>query len=490
MNQAVSERPLFTQLPLDVESIAVASTSLDNLFNGKRVPSSDGGVIFGRLHLPEYQRPYRWSEEQLERLLQDLHSFFGSEAPAHDFYLGSIILHQEGGDGRQRGLLNIIDGQQRITSLALLHYLQHGEKGAPELKFNAPESHRRIQLNLRWLEQQPLPQIDFTRINVTLVVTRREDDAYRFFETQNTSGVRLGGADIVKAYHLRSIAAAVQDDFARSWERLGDLKPLVAAFMKSRHWQSLRWRNVASDRDPLQERKQIVNELAERTLSDTGDIAYRSLQLHRDPWGKETQIVQPGYAMRQPLGTGINTMRVVTYFQGLRNILLKVDKSAKEPAFGYYYKRLAHDACGSVFLSRAFDCALLMYASQFGTSRLLEASLWMFRMIFSYRLIKEVSVREDGVQAHLKDNSLLDWIASAHTHQELLNDLRAYSYTASAENLDKNSIKKRFVESVGLTFNLHLPWPDPQRVASDYDAELCTAIERISRDDLACHGGK
>jgi uncharacterized protein with ParB-like and HNH nuclease domain len=224
MNQAVSEPPFAPQLPLDVEGIAVASTSLYNLFNGKPIPCSDGGSIFGQLHLPEYQRPYRWSEEQLERLLDDLRSFFSSDAPAHDFYLGSIILHQEGGDGRQRGLLNIIDGQQRITSLALLHYLQHGEKGAPELKFNAPESHRRIQLNLRWLEQQSLPRIDFTRINVTLVVTRREDDAYRFFETQNTLGVRLGGADIVKAYHLRTVAAALQDDFARTWESLGDLK--------------------------------------------------------------------------------------------------------------------------------------------------------------------------------------------------------------------------------------------------------------------------
>ncbi|WP_249674567.1 DUF262 domain-containing protein [Pseudomonas abieticivorans] len=75
MNQAVSEPPIAPQLPLDVEGIAVASASLYNLFNGKRIPCSDGGVIFGRLHLPEYQRPYRWSEEQLKRLLDDLRSF-------------------------------------------------------------------------------------------------------------------------------------------------------------------------------------------------------------------------------------------------------------------------------------------------------------------------------------------------------------------------------------------------------------------------------
>lgn len=490
MSQAVSAHAFALHLPQAVEGIAVASTSLDNVFSAKRIPSSDGGVIFGNLHLPEYQRPYRWGEEQLTQLLDDLRAFFSTDAPVHDFYLGSIILHQQGGNARQRGLLNIIDGQQRITSLALLHCLQKGDRGAPELKFNSPESYRRIQLNLRWLEQQKLPQIDFTRINVTLVVTQREDDAYRFFETQNTSGVRLSGADIIKAYHLRSVATNAQNDFARTWERLGDLKPLVATLMKARHWQSLRWRNVASDRDPLLERKQIVTELAERTLANTGDIAYRALQVYRDVGGEEAHTFQAGYAMRQPLGAGVNAMRYIEYFHGLRLDLLDVGNAPPKHSFGYYYKRLSQDACGSVFLSRAYDCALLMYASQFGTARLLEASLWIFRMVFSLRLIKEVSVREDGVQAHIRENPLMDWITSSHTHEELLGYLRTYTYTSTREGLDRHSIKKRFVESVSATFHLGLAWPDIAQVASGYDVALCDAIERISLADIARQGGK
>ena len=490
MNQAVSERQFAPHLSLDVEGITVASTNLDNVFNARKIPSSDGSCIFGSLNLPEYQRPYRWSEEQLARLLDDLRGFFSTDAPGHDFYLGSIILHQQGGDGRERGILNIIDGQQRITSLALLHCLQKGDKGAPALEFNSPESYRRIQHNLRWLEQQKLPRIDFSRINVTLVVTRREDDAYRFFETQNTSGVRLGGADIIKAYHLRSVIPATQNDFARTWERLGDLKPLVATLMKSRHWQSLRWRNVASDRDPLLERKQIVTELAERTLANTADIAYRPLQVHRDAWGKDMHSVQPGYAMRQPLGSGVNTMRYVAYFHGLRQTLLDVGEAPPKGSFAYYYKRLSKDACGSVFLSRAYECALLMYASQFGTARLLEVSLWMFRVIFSMRLIREVSVREDGVQAHIRDNPLMDWIASSHSEDELLEYLRSYKYAPTGAGLDKHTIKKRFVESVSITLHLNLPWPNPIRVAAEYDAELCAAIKRISLADIARQGGK
>lgn len=490
MNQAVNERQLAHSMPMAVEGIAVASTTLANVFKAAKIPSSDGNFIFGRLQLPEYQRPYRWGEEQLGRLLDDLRAFFSTDVPAHDFYLGSIILHQEGGDGRQRGELNIIDGQQRITSLALIHYLQQGEKGAPELTYSSPESHVRIQRNLRWLERQQLPEVDFTRINVTLVVTRREDDAYRFFETQNTLGVRLSGADIIKAYHLRSVPKAVQDDYARAWERMGDLKPLVAAFMKSRHWQTLRWRNVASDRDPVWERKQIVTELAERTQAGAADIAYRPLQVHRDAWGKEAHVAQVGYAMRQPLGAGVNAMRYVEYFHGLRQSLLDVGERPAVGSFAYFYKRLAVEARGSVFLTRAYDCALLMYASQFGTARLLEASLWIFRMVFALRLINEVSVREDGVQTHIRNAPLLDWISSSHTHEELLDYLRAYTYTPAPENLDVNSIKQRFVRAVGETLGFELPWPDADKVAANYDTELCAAIDRICLADAARQGGK
>ncbi|MFJ4453078.1 DUF262 domain-containing protein [Pseudomonas sp. NPDC089392] len=490
MNQAVSPRQLAPSLPLEVDGIAVASTTLANVFKAAKIPCKHGRLIFGHLQLPEYQRPYRWGEEQLARLLGDLRAFFSNDTPPHDFYLGSIILHQEGGNARERGRLNIIDGQQRITSLALLHYLQHGDKGAPELTYSSPESHMCIQRNLRWLEQQQLPKVDFSRINVTLVVTRHEDDAYRFFETQNTSGVRLAGADIIKAYHLRSVPNTAQDDFARAWERMGDIKPLVANFMKARHWQTLRWRNVASDRDPVLERKQIVSELAEHTLSAGGDIAYRRLQVHRDPWGKEAHIAQVGYAMRQPLGAGVNTMRYVEYFHGLRKSLLAVSEHPAVGSFGYYYKRLAIDARGSVFLTRAYDCALLMYASQFGSARLLEASLWIFRMVFALRLINDVSVREDGVQTHIRNKPLLDWISTSHTHDELLDYLRAYKYPASAENLDVNSIKQRFVRSVSGTLGFELPWPDADQIAASYDVELCAAIDRICLADAARQGGK
>ncbi|MCD8370267.1 MAG: DUF262 domain-containing HNH endonuclease family protein [Clostridiales bacterium] len=68
--------------------------------------------------IPEYQRPYAWSDEQVETLFEDLWDFTatsGGTEKEGSYFLGSVVAY-ENEDGEQE----IIDGQQRITSLFLL----------------------------------------------------------------------------------------------------------------------------------------------------------------------------------------------------------------------------------------------------------------------------------------------------------------------------------------------------------------------------------
>ena len=484
MNQAVKDGYLLHVEPSDRDGIVVASTSLEALLQSTKILASDGSLVFGDLQLPEYQRPYRWGPKQLERLLQDLHGFFpkGADervAPSHDFYLGSIILHQARRSERQRVDLNIIDGQQRLTSMALLRFLQSGGKAAFDLQFSSPQSQNQIRRNLAWLEAQDLPRVDFNRVNISLVVTRSEDDAYRFFETQNTSGVRLGGADIIKAFHLRSVPRTAQDTYARRWEAFGGLTVLVATLMKSRSWQTLKWRKVASDREPIAEREQIVDELAKRTVADGRDVAYRPAQVNHAIDGESWKAIRPGYGMRQPLSTGVNTIHYVAYFHDLQDHLLVKRDLPQLATFYRYYEHLAVQARGSVFLLRLYDCALLLYVSQFGTAQLLEASLWLFRMVFSVRLINDVSVREMDVQRFVRDYPLLDWIVASFNHEQLMQHLRGYRYVLSAVGVETNTIKSRFIESVASTLHLPLSLKDPKEMITAYDQQLCRALDSL-----------
>lgn len=68
--------------------------------------------------IPEYQRPYAWTDEQIETLFEDIWEFattIGGLKNNGSYFLGSIVSF-ENEDGEQE----IIDGQQRITSLFLL----------------------------------------------------------------------------------------------------------------------------------------------------------------------------------------------------------------------------------------------------------------------------------------------------------------------------------------------------------------------------------
>lgn len=73
--------------------------------------------------IPDFQRPYKWDREKCEILWQDLTGFFEErrphENPDQEYYLGTIVTCQSE-DGAKSRELQVIDGQQRLTSFLLL----------------------------------------------------------------------------------------------------------------------------------------------------------------------------------------------------------------------------------------------------------------------------------------------------------------------------------------------------------------------------------
>ncbi|HZY62695.1 MAG TPA: DUF262 domain-containing protein [Edaphobacter sp.] len=67
-----------------------------------------------QLIVPSYQRPYAWKSEEVSELLEDLQGYVGK---SQGLYLGSIILDVSREDDKK---VEIVDGQQRLTTLFLL----------------------------------------------------------------------------------------------------------------------------------------------------------------------------------------------------------------------------------------------------------------------------------------------------------------------------------------------------------------------------------
>ena len=73
------------------------------------------GKIFSRPNffvVPVYQRPFSWDKDHFEDLVDDLVSADWE----NEYFLGTMVLHENEGPD----IYDIVDGQQRITSIAIL----------------------------------------------------------------------------------------------------------------------------------------------------------------------------------------------------------------------------------------------------------------------------------------------------------------------------------------------------------------------------------
>ena len=77
---------------------------------GKLLTSGDFEFV-----IPEYQRPYAWGAEESLQLLSDLLGALKRDTD-EPYFLGSIVLVKSPNVARSE----VIDGQQRITTLTLL----------------------------------------------------------------------------------------------------------------------------------------------------------------------------------------------------------------------------------------------------------------------------------------------------------------------------------------------------------------------------------
>ncbi len=74
------------------------------------------------LDIPPYQRPYRWITKSALTLFNDIYLAYKNHI--QEYRIGTVILHKEekNENGNKIEVYNIVDGQQRITTILILLY--------------------------------------------------------------------------------------------------------------------------------------------------------------------------------------------------------------------------------------------------------------------------------------------------------------------------------------------------------------------------------
>ena len=226
-------------------NLTLSITTIGDLLLKNRITKDKSGTSIDniKLSIPDYQRPYKWTARNAIQLLDDIIEARNSNKEV--YRVGTLILHRE-----SDGVYNIVDGQQRVITFALLlcALLEHKDEQAgseasaidfleQELYANAYTCHN-ISNNLnafRRRVQKGDDDKDFksdmerlrdyieNRCELIVIITEDLSEAFQFFDSQNARGKALYPHDLLKAYHLREMAdleEAKVEKIVKDWESI------------------------------------------------------------------------------------------------------------------------------------------------------------------------------------------------------------------------------------------------------------------------------
>ena len=426
-------------IPVHVEVLSFAS-----LFNESAFP----------LAVDTYQRGFVWKDDKVRQLADDLSAYQQEADPKPPYYMGTVLIHRHA-DKEKRFL---IDGQQRITALCLLHWQLNSSLPTNCALSYSPKSARRIHTAVEVLREHvcsPDAGI-FDQIVFTVISVDRVDLAFTFFDTQNNRGVPLHATDLLKAFHLREVAAAsverkeaLQTLCAQRWEGIQRGTPVMShdqEFAQSLFakflWRARYW---TGQRVTLGGHDALMEEFQQNTWKSEGDPAtiplYRSrhnrlgtdLTLRRDGHGEihtnrislSPKAEDLPFAIRQPIHKGIGFFLYADKYAALlRRLVVEPTDSVEVLNFREVYEKLV--MANSLFLREIFLLAAVMFSDQFEDEKLWEFSLWLDHALGAIRLEKQ-QVRYEAAQNFFKQDTLnlLDVIASSYRPEQVIDYLKA-----------------------------------------------------------------
>lgn len=220
----------------------------------------------GQYIIPIYQRNYAWGKTEIEQLLQDLMDA-AKQGNSKDYYLGSLVVHQ-----RQNGQFEVIDGQQRHTTLSILiAVLKNINKHNPiSQQTNLTFEHRSLSSktlqhlfekgvtgNEAGLEDAMVYAYnvaknflsDTNNLKVDLgafegylakhaillrVIVPTDTDLNHYFEIMNSRGEQLEKHEVLKARLMAELAPKEQTAFNKIWTACSDMSRYVQMGFSSR----------------------------------------------------------------------------------------------------------------------------------------------------------------------------------------------------------------------------------------------------------------
>lgn len=417
-----------------------------------------------QLSIPDYQRPYKWTEKNLNALVHDIQEHKHKSA----YRLGTIVLHRNPISDNYKNI-DIVDGQQRTLTLMLLviafRWEQTSNLKKENLKkdlfeiskaindftrkqeFNSDISHYNIYQNfnaakrivsLQFSEQD----IDFLlyRCQFSVFILDDVSEAFQFFDSQNARGRDLEPHDLLKAYHLREFSEqerSLKAETVAHWESLDSnhLATLFANFLfRIRLWsrgKSARYFN----KDHAYLFKGIhLEQASQHPYLEPLRIAHYFIDDYNVQYQRQIdrQKMSFPFQLDQMTINGRRFFEMVEHYEKqISKVIDHQDQSEKISVFGVALQDraeriirtlnsyTARNRAGDRYVRTLFDCALIFYIDKFATDRLSEAIEKIF--IWAYRCrISQYSVQLATIDNYVLEKNIFSLLKYAQSPSELL----------------------------------------------------------------------
>lgn len=390
------------------------------------------------LSIPNYQRPYRWSTQSASLLFNDIYSAYKTNIP--EYRIGSIVLHNNNNE------LEIVDGQQRITTLSILTYCFYKVLKSEEYKelsnlLNKKEtfdvlSSKSIVENYEILkrhceiigaELKPFINYALENCSVVEIITNSEQEAFQFFDSQNSRGKALAPQDLLKSYHLREMSDCSESEkikIINSWEN--EKQKELSLFFEYNLYPLIQWYR---NKQGLYYSSKKIN--AFKGIKQNNkyhfSIYHKAANLYIEHFNSEGMYELTSgekvnqFQLTQPLIAGKRFFQYTLYYFNLYKQVIKLIESKIESNFISTY------GSGNCYVRNLFVNIVVFFIDKFNMEELTESRLdFLYKWAYSLRVVMH-SVYLETIDKYARGNhdrinkelNLFAKISEMQTPQEL-----------------------------------------------------------------------
>lgn len=359
-----------------------------------------------RLQIPSYQRPYKWTEKNVNQLIDDilLHK------EKSEYRLGTLVVHNHD------SICDIVDGQQRTITLTLIAYaiaqkqnktteeekiLQSFDPKLLNLSFANDISKANIQNNYKQIERR-IEDFDeksiyffLEKCTLVKVVLEEISEAFQFFDSQNSRGKDLEPHDLLKAFHLREMNNfSTEEECKKAVEKWENLDTTKLSELFSQYLFRIRnWSNGHSARYFSKNEVDVFKGVSPNIEENYPFAAMlRIAHFYVEEYNRSYHRSIDKREMTFPFQIDETIINGKRFFEMIEHYQIMIDKvKSKEMSEKYPILEMIKTYEGSFdtgdkYIRNLFYCGLIYYIDKFGEKDLSKAIDKIFVWAYSLRL--------------------------------------------------------------------------------------------------------